>query len=222
MHLTTNTVPNILVTAAKLDLITEPRGRVLAWLIVMCINSALESCDTQNVGLYNSQKRNRTEFECEKNTDDAADDTRPSKLRRLLCNHDLADDTPMGLVCMDKADDGPRFVMDDPMSKALVALFKLFNMIVSSRVVSQRSWFVFTILEETAHCKRNHANNVLQFMPVSLVSQLMKCLPRMFSTDLILSLSDSSTNLGRKITAKILCEHQSMVSIRETYSLTTE
>lgn len=96
--------------------------------------------------------------------------------------------------------------LQEPLSSALKQVFKALSVIAERTVhVSQQTHFVFRFLEYIVRCGKDRARPVLQGMPNTLVPCLVRALPDLFTTDLILRLYDISTKNGRLATARDLC-----------------
>ncbi|CAG2056138.1 unnamed protein product [Timema podura] len=76
--------------------------------------------------------------------------------------------------------------------------------------VSQRTHFVCKFLQFLVQCGNDRTRLVLQGMPNTMVPCLLRALPELFSTDLLLRLYDLQTVVGRKATARDLCMLRNM------------
>ncbi|CAA9994340.1 unnamed protein product [Nesidiocoris tenuis] len=93
-----------------------------------------------------------------------------------------------------------------PLLHSLKILFNSFSLITEhTPYISQQTHFVFRVLEMLVMCGRDQTKPILQGMPNTLVPSLVRALPHMFSTDLVLRLYDLSSAAGRKATASDLC-----------------
>ncbi|CAH1408167.1 unnamed protein product [Nezara viridula] len=93
-----------------------------------------------------------------------------------------------------------------PLLKSLKFLFNFFSFVTEQTpYISQQTHFVFRFIELIVSCGKDEARPLLQHMPTTLVPSLVRALPDLFSTDLVLRLYDLNTTAGRKATASDLC-----------------
>ncbi|KAL1122382.1 hypothetical protein AAG570_003787 [Ranatra chinensis] len=96
--------------------------------------------------------------------------------------------------------------LQEPLLSALKSVFNAFSVIAEhTSYVSHHTYFVFKFLELIVTCGGDMARPLLQGMPNTLVRSLVRALPDMFTTDLVLRLYDLSSAAGRKATASDLC-----------------
>ncbi|KAG1714326.1 Mediator of RNA polymerase II transcription subunit 24 [Nymphon striatum] len=200
-------LPQTIFNKTKNAMLTEPYGSAIAKLTVMVIFSALETIKSDKSKTpKNSGKRRRSdsvmEDMCELLEDTSAEE-KPAKFRKIMGHGDLIDVQPIGLPA---GNEEP--YSSEPVFKAISELFQTFLSIVCEPLSSQCVHFVYAFLEEVVNCRRNEIPNVLQFVPLSLISQLIKCAPDEVSQEVILLVCDTTNVKSRKITAKSLCQLQ--------------
>ncbi|KAK2159520.1 hypothetical protein LSH36_151g01018 [Paralvinella palmiformis] len=145
------------------------------------------------------------------------------KLRRLssVCDDLLppnfgsdAFNVPSLMSAKDDNEPEPSYDTNDALNKALVNLFRLFNTILNQKTLSPRTEFVSSFVGETLKCETTVVRFILQFMPTSMIPQLLKCLDHSFTSDLVLHMCDLSTASGRNVAAKAICQHAHSVYVR--------
>uniref|UniRef100_A0A1B6MRZ1 Mediator of RNA polymerase II transcription subunit 24 n=1 Tax=Graphocephala atropunctata TaxID=36148 RepID=A0A1B6MRZ1_9HEMI len=177
------------------DLI-EPQSSALAKLCAYCIFATSISSGSSN---SNSSKRSRHKMESE----DLEELCPASKILRLDSSSS-PEAALMFLTSGNKESSSPP--LQEPLSSALKEVFKALSVIAERTAhVSQQTHFVFRLLEYIVRCGKDRARPVLQGMPNTLVPCLVRALPDLFTTDLILRLYDISTKNGRFATARDLC-----------------
>ncbi|XP_014674164.1 PREDICTED: mediator of RNA polymerase II transcription subunit 24-like [Priapulus caudatus] len=186
--LVTHTVPNILVTASKLEQLTDPRDRPSPGS-----SSCASTPPSPSRPRRPARRRPQATFDGDAATDD---EERPSKLPRCSGNHDLADDAPMGLVC--DAEGAARGGGEAAAPLPLVV----------------RARFVEEARRRGARARRRCCGALPSR---SSPSRRCSC-RRMFTPELILALCDASSRLGRKIATKILCQHQRHGALRHRHA----
>jgi len=216
------TIPSLLHADApcKLALLTDPRGSALAKLAVMCLTTVhkMRTLQKDTAGVRRGRKRTRTDVEMDDDEEDAEDD-RPNKLRRLPIHDDLSlGDSGFNLgdllSAREEPDVGPMYDAKDNLNKTMVNLFRLFGNVVCANKVCQKTGFVMAFITECVHAGPVTARFLLQFMPLSLVAQLVKVLPTEFTSELLLSVCDLTTTKSRRITTKILSQRAKWYHIR--------
>ncbi|XP_031440336.1 mediator of RNA polymerase II transcription subunit 24 [Clupea harengus] len=137
------------------------------------------------------------------------DDTQPSKLMRLLSSNE---DEPVML-----SSPGDRTMstslsasqlhavnMRDPLNRVLANLFLLISSILASKTAGPHTQFVQSFMEECVEClEQGSRGSILQFMPFTMVSELVK-LPALAKPRVVLSISDLTLPLGRRVAAKAI------------------
>jgi mediator of RNA polymerase II transcription subunit 24 len=202
LSLLVHCLPGLLQSEKRSTLLIEPRGSSLARFVAMCMFSALQSRHGAKGVKKRNNKRTRRDVEMEEMAH-SIDFKRPQRSRCLVSGADIDDDI-IGST--------PGLNLQDPLHKAIAELFRLFSVLASDPVLSQRTQFVIFFLQQVVACGKLHAKNVLQFMPASLVPKLLKCLPEMFTIELLLGLCDTNTVFGRRLTAKVLIQLQNSKS----------
>ncbi|KAF6207841.1 hypothetical protein GE061_016290 [Apolygus lucorum] len=182
--LLTSVLPQYLHNKAMSDDLFEPQCSALAKLCAYCTYAAWQSQSTNN------RKRPHP-------PSDDLDDL-PSKILHL-------EEGP--LMLKGPPPDAPSVPpLKGPLLNSLKILFNSFSLITEhTPYISQQTHFVFRVLEMLVTCGRDQTKPILQGMPSTLVPSLVRALPHMFSTDLVLRLYDLTSNAGRKATASDLC-----------------
>uniref|UniRef100_T1JEP9 Mediator of RNA polymerase II transcription subunit 24 n=1 Tax=Strigamia maritima TaxID=126957 RepID=T1JEP9_STRMM len=206
LALLTCILPSYLQNMNRMEALTEPYASALAKLTVMCIYSGLQAKLSQKAVAGGRKKSSKKMRRDQEDNFDLSESGRSSKYRRVMSDVDMLelDDAPMGLLLT--ASSQSNINMAEPLNKAIDELFRLFGVIANDHNLSPRTHFVFLFLQQTVVCGKSHMRMILQFMQINLVSKMMKCLPDLFSTELVLSLCDTQTAVGRKAMAKMLCQ----------------
>uniref|UniRef100_A0A4W4H831 Mediator of RNA polymerase II transcription subunit 24 n=1 Tax=Electrophorus electricus TaxID=8005 RepID=A0A4W4H831_ELEEL len=137
------------------------------------------------------------------------DDTQPSKLMRLLSSNE---DEPAVL-----SSPGDRTMssslsaaqlhtvnMRDPLNRVLANLFLLISSILGSKTAGPHTQFVQSFIKECVECtEQGSRGSILQFMPFTMVSELVK-LHVLAKPRVILSITDMTLPLGRRVAAKAI------------------
>ncbi|XP_046388735.1 mediator of RNA polymerase II transcription subunit 24 [Ischnura elegans] len=229
-------LPQYLQNQMQREQLVEPQATALAQLCAYCVFSAVEaqggventvsssssvsgSGNGMNIGgngRGGSRKRSRRDMEGED-----LEGICPSKLLRLAPSLSM-NTTPepndaaalFGSVVGASSTVGTQrraWSIPDPLQMALNELFQAFSVIVQDGEVSQQTHFVFKFLECVVKCGgRDRTGIVLQSMPSSLVPSLLRSLPDLFTTDLLLRLHDIRTVSGRRAAARDLCMLRNM------------
>ncbi|XP_077979024.1 mediator of RNA polymerase II transcription subunit 24-like [Glandiceps talaboti] len=220
LALTRNVLTQILNDPCQWQNLCDPRGHALATLSVWCIAAAQTSQNSYKEARskescfkpLRGRKRGRTDVD----KDDSGfskDESRPTKLRRMLSTADedsntatLAEFAANGGIMMLMSHSQQPQIMSDPFNRALASLFQLFASILSENIIGPRSEFVMSFVKEALQCGEYVSRNILQFMPVNMISQLFRSsLAGTFPSDLALAVCDLDLPMGRKIAAKMLC-----------------
>ncbi|XP_009430509.1 mediator of RNA polymerase II transcription subunit 24 isoform X4 [Pan troglodytes] len=94
--------------------------------------------------------------------------------------------------------------MRDPLNRVLANLFLLISSILGSRTAGPHTQFVQWFMEECVDClEQGGRGSVLQFMPFTTVSELVK-VSAMSSPKVVLAITDLSLPLGRQVAAKAI------------------
>ncbi|XP_062859930.1 mediator of RNA polymerase II transcription subunit 24 [Trichomycterus rosablanca] len=200
-------VPNLLTDPAHWHSLADPPGRALAKLSVWCALSSYSSHHKVHASVR-QRKRQREDIEdyCSLFP---LDDTQPSKLMRLLSSNE---DEPAVL-----SSPGDRMMssslsasqlhtvnMRDPLNRVLANLFLLISSILSSKTVGPHTQFVQSFIEECVECsEQGSRGSILQFMPFTMVSELVK-LHALAKPKVVLSITDLTLPLGRRVAAKAI------------------
>ncbi|XP_013863576.1 mediator of RNA polymerase II transcription subunit 24 isoform X2 [Austrofundulus limnaeus] len=200
-------LPNLLTDSAHWHSLSDPPGKALAKLSVWC---ALSSYSSHHKGPSSARQRKRQREDIEDyNSLFPLDDTQPSKLMRLLSSNE---DEPAAL-----SSPGDRSMnsslsasqihtvnMRDPLNRVLANLFLLFSSILSSRMAGPHTQFVQSFIEECVEClEQGSHGSILQFMPFTMVSELVK-LPALAKPKAVLAMTDLNLPLGRRVAAKAI------------------
>ncbi|XP_070565869.1 mediator of RNA polymerase II transcription subunit 24-like isoform X2 [Ptychodera flava] len=200
--------------------LSDPRGHALATLSVWCIAAAQTSQNSYREARskesafkpLRGRKRVRTDVEKDE-SGFCKDESRPSKLRRLLSTAEednntatLAEFAANGGIMMLMSHSQQPQIMTDPFNRALASLFQLFASILAENTIGPRSEFVMSFVKDALQCGEGVSRSILQFMPVNMISQLFRSsLAGTFPSDLALAVCDLELPMGRKIAAKMLC-----------------
>ncbi|XP_026468595.1 mediator of RNA polymerase II transcription subunit 24-like [Ctenocephalides felis] len=187
------------------EALTEPGAGALAALTARCVLACLSAQDHSTTA---SLKRSRS---------DAFGDESPSesKSRRLNDNVNGACTTAAELalnasIFPQTLGDGSRTPepQKSPLITALKALFEILEKLATDKVSTTRqTYFAMQLLRKlvTSPMKGKGSRELLRTLPDQLVPALVRALPEMFSTALILRLYDIDTPAGRSATARDLC-----------------
>ncbi|CAD6227827.1 GSCOCG00006285001-RA-CDS [Cotesia congregata] len=204
LDLLNHVLPQYLYNSQQGEQLVEPQSSELAKLCVYCILSTLEF-NNSNPQKGNNRKRTRRDLESE---DMEAICGPANKLLRL----NETGDTNAIFGSNSPQASGPTngtqksLVLRDPLLNTLNGLFKTFNYLAArDGQVSQQTNFILQFLKIMVQCGKDRTRVVLQGMPQTLVPCLLKALPELFTTDLLLRLYDIQTTPGRKATARDLC-----------------
>ncbi|XP_076851106.1 mediator of RNA polymerase II transcription subunit 24 isoform X1 [Brachyhypopomus gauderio] len=200
-------LPNLLTDPAHWHSLADPPGRALAKLSVWCALSSYSSHHKLHTSAR-QRKRQREDIE-DYSSLFPLDDTQPSKLMRLLSSNE---DEPSVL-----SSPGDRTMssslsaaqlhtvnMRDPLNRVLANLFLLISSILGSKTAGPHTQFVQSFIEECVECtEQGGRGSILQFMPFTLVSELVK-LHVLAKPKVILSITDLTLPLGRRVAAKAI------------------
>uniref|UniRef100_A0A7N6BZM3 Mediator of RNA polymerase II transcription subunit 24 n=1 Tax=Anabas testudineus TaxID=64144 RepID=A0A7N6BZM3_ANATE len=200
-------LPNLLTDSAHWQSLADPPGKALAKLSVWC---ALSSYSCHPKGSFSARQRKRQREDIEDYSSlFPLDDTQPSKLMRLLSSNE---DEPVAL-----SSPGDRSMssslsasqlhtvnMRDPLNRVLANLFLLISSILGSKKAGPHTQFVQSFMEECVEClEQGSRRGILQFMPFTMVSELVK-LPALAKPKVVLAITDLSLPLGRRVAAKAI------------------
>ncbi|XP_022080010.1 mediator of RNA polymerase II transcription subunit 24-like [Acanthaster planci] len=216
LTLTRKVLPRILADPLNFEKLSNPRGHALARLTVWCIAATLTNhtssrdskCKESPFRLLRGRKRSRMDLDRE-DSSVLKDETRPSKIRRLLSvgDEDNATTTLTGSVSYSTG-----FLvaqtqqqLNEPFPKALVSLFQLLSSLMSSSMIGPRTEFVVSVITEIIHCSEHIASGVLQFAPITMMSQMLNTSSGQFLLDLALAVGRVDSIVARRLAAKALC-----------------
>ncbi|XP_008553278.1 mediator of RNA polymerase II transcription subunit 24 [Microplitis demolitor] len=204
LDLLNHVLPQYLYNSQQSEQLVEPQSSELAKLGVYCILSTLEF-NNSNPQKGNSRKRTRRDLESEEM------EAICGPANKLLRLNETGDSNAIFGSNSPQAS-GPTnstqksLVLRDPLLSTLNRLFKTFNYLAArDGQVSQQTHFILQFLKIMVQCGKDRTRVVLQGMPQTLVPCLLKALPELFTTDLLLRLYDIQTTPGRKATARDLC-----------------
>ncbi|XP_069683870.1 mediator of RNA polymerase II transcription subunit 24 isoform X2 [Periplaneta americana] len=209
-------LPQYLHNRLQSEELVEPQASALAKLCAYCVFAALEFQSNTTPGQVNSRKRSRRDMEGE----DLEGLYPSSKLLRMSSGVAETADTAalFGTATSSSQNSTQPYsnssqptTIKEPLQKALNDLFHTFTVIAGrDGEVSQQTHFVCKFLQFVVRCGRDRTRLVLQGMPNTLVPCLLRSLPDLFTTDLLLRLYDINTVAGRKATARDLCMLRNM------------
>ncbi|XP_011688763.1 PREDICTED: mediator of RNA polymerase II transcription subunit 24 [Wasmannia auropunctata] len=203
LDLINHIIPQYLYNSMQSDELVEPQSSILAKLCVYCIFSTLEY---NNSNPYRGNNRKRVRRDLDADELDALGVT--NKLLRL---NETGENVPIFSSQSPQAQGSSNgqksvIVLRDPLMTALNNLFTVFAFLAGrDGEVSQQTHFIFQFLRLMVQCGKDRTRIVLQGMPQTLVPCLLKALPELFTTDILLRLYDIQTTIGRKVTARDLC-----------------
>uniref|UniRef100_A0A2I3SVC2 Mediator of RNA polymerase II transcription subunit 24 n=1 Tax=Pan troglodytes TaxID=9598 RepID=A0A2I3SVC2_PANTR len=202
-------LPGLLTDSSKWHSLMDPPGTALAKLAVWCALSSYSSHKGQ--ASTRQKKRHREDIE-DYISLFPLDDVQPSKLMRLLSsNEDDANilSSPSECVGWPHATPFPGNSLPDALQASLqlvreANLFLLISSILGSRTAGPHTQFVQWFMEECVDClEQGGRGSVLQFMPFTTVSELVK-VSAMSSPKVVLAITDLSLPLGRQVAAKAI------------------
>lgn len=200
-------VPNLLTDPAHWHSLADPPGRALAKLSVWCALSSYSSHHKIH-SLARQRKRQREDIE-DYSSLFPLDDTQPSKLMRLLSSNEdeptvLSSPGDRSMSSSLSASQLHTVNMRDPLNRVLANLFLLISSILSSKTAGPHTQFVQCFIEECVECsEQGSRGSILQFMPFTMVSELVK-LHALARPKVVLSITDLTLPLGRRVAAKAI------------------
>ncbi|KYM99981.1 Mediator of RNA polymerase II transcription subunit 24 [Cyphomyrmex costatus] len=203
LDLINHIIPQYLHNSMQSDELVEPQSSILAKLCVYCIFSTLEY-NNSNPYRGNNRKRVRRDLD----TDDLDALGVSNKLLRLNETGENVSIFSSQSPQAQGSSNGQKSVviLRDPLMTALNNLFTIFAFLAGrDGEVSQQTHFILQFLRFMVQCGKDRTRIVLQGMPQTLVPCLLKALPELFTTDILLRLYDIQTMIGRKATARDLC-----------------
>ncbi|KAM5273731.1 mediator of RNA polymerase II transcription subunit 24 isoform 1-T1 [Ctenodactylus gundi] len=199
-------LPGLLTDSSKWHSLMDPPGTALAKLAVWCALSSYSSHKGQ--ASSRQKKRHREDIE-DYISLFPLDDTQPSKLMRLLSSNEddaniLSSPTDRSMNSSFSASQLHTVNMRDPLNRVLANLFLLISSILGSRAAGPHTQFVQWFMEECVDClEQDSRGSILQFMPFTTVSELVK-VSAMSSPKVVLAITDLSLPLGRQVAAKAI------------------
>ncbi|XP_034991100.2 mediator of RNA polymerase II transcription subunit 24 isoform X3 [Zootoca vivipara] len=200
-------LPNLLTDSSKWHMLMDPPGKALAKLSVWCASSSYSS---HNKGQTSAWQRKRHREDIEDYTSlFPLDDTQPSKLMRLLSSNEedtsiLSSPTDRTMSTSLSASQLHTVSMRDPLNRVLANLFLLISSILGAKTAGTHTQFVQWFMEECVDClEQGSRGSILQFMPFTMVSELVKA-STMSSPRIVLAITDLSLPLGRRVAAKAI------------------
>lgn len=101
---------------------------------------------------------------------------------------------------------GNEVTLKDPLLTALRDLFNMFeNSGFNDGLISQQTHFIFHFLKYIVQIGKCRSSVILPAVPNDLISNLLRSLPELFNTNLILNFYNINTTSGRNNIAKGLC-----------------
>ncbi|XP_006610970.1 mediator of RNA polymerase II transcription subunit 24 isoform X4 [Apis dorsata] len=201
----TQSLESLLNTGGSLwsEELVEPQSSVLAKLCVYCIFSTLEY-NNSSPCRGNSRKRVRRDLDAEEL------DALGVPANKILRLNEAGDSNPIfgsqSPQAQGSTNGQKSVVLRDPLLSALNGLFTIFTFLAGrDGEVSQQTHFILQFLRLMVQCGKDRTRIVLQGMPQTLVPCLLKALPELFTTDILLRFYDIQTIVGRKATARDLC-----------------
>ncbi|XP_060828388.1 mediator of RNA polymerase II transcription subunit 24 isoform X2 [Bombus pascuorum] len=203
VHPPTQSKTKVLSMSHRSEELVEPQSSVLAKLCVYCIFSTLEY-NNSNPSRGNSKKRVRRDIDADEL------DALGVPANKILRLNDAGDSKPIfgsqSPQAQGSTNGQKSVVLRDPLLSALNALFTIFTFLAGrDGEVSQQTHFILQFLRLMVQCGKDRTRIVLQGMPQTLVPCLLKALPELFTTDILLRFYDIQTAVGRKATARDLC-----------------
>uniref|UniRef100_A0A663MQ05 Mediator of RNA polymerase II transcription subunit 24 n=1 Tax=Athene cunicularia TaxID=194338 RepID=A0A663MQ05_ATHCN len=200
-------LPNLLTDSSKWHTLMDPPGKALAKLSVWC---ALSSYSSHNKGQASARqkKRHREDIEVDYISLFPLDDTQPSKLMRLLSSNEedanVLSSPNRSMSSSLSASQLHTVSMRDPLNRVLANLFLLISSILGAKTAGPHTQFVQWFMEECVDClEQGSRGSILQFMPFTMVSELVK-VSTMSSPKIVLAITDLSLPLGRRVAAKAI------------------
>uniref|UniRef100_A0A2K5W352 Mediator of RNA polymerase II transcription subunit 24 n=1 Tax=Macaca fascicularis TaxID=9541 RepID=A0A2K5W352_MACFA len=198
-------LPGLLTDSSKWHSLMDPPGPALAKLAVWCALSSYSSHKGQ--ASTRQKKRHREDIE-DYISLFPLDDVQPSKLMRLLSSNEddanILSSPNRSMSSSLSASQLHTVNMRDPLNRVLANLFLLISSILGSRTAGPHTQFVQWFMEECVDClEQGGRGSVLQFMPFTTVSELVK-VSAMSSPKVVLAITDLSLPRGRQVAAKAI------------------
>lgn len=170
---------------------------------------ALSSYSSHNKGQASARQKKRHREDIEDYISlFPLDDTQPSKLMRLLSSNEeesnILSSPNRSMSSSLSASQLHTVSMRDPLNRVLANLFLLISSILGSKTAGTHTQFVQWFMEECVEClEQGSRGSILQFMPFTMVSELVK-VSTMSSPKIVLAITDLSLPLGRRVAAKAI------------------
>ncbi|XP_075436251.1 mediator of RNA polymerase II transcription subunit 24 [Ascaphus truei] len=201
-------LPALLTDSATWHTLMDPPGRALAKLSVWC---AMTSYSTHNKGQLSPRQRKRHREDIEDYSSlFPLDDTQRSKLMRLLSSNEedhagtAASPTDRPMNNSLSASQIHNVSAKEPLNRVLANLFLLISSILGAKTSGAHTQFVHWFMEECVESlEPGGKGGILQFMPFSMVSELVK-VSTLSSPKIVLAITDLTLPLGRRVAAKAL------------------
>ncbi|KAK2536209.1 Med24 [Columba guinea] len=183
-------LPSLLTDSSKWHTLMDPPGKALAKLSVWC---ALSSYSSHNKGQASARQKKRHREDIEDYISlFPLDDTQPSKLMRLLSSNE----EDANILS------SPNRSMSTSLSASQLHTVSMRDPL--NRTAGTHTQFVQWFMEECVDClEQGSRGSILQFMPFTMVSELVK-VSTMSSPRIILAITDLSLPLGRRVAAKAI------------------
>uniref|UniRef100_A0A8C5IMD4 Mediator of RNA polymerase II transcription subunit 24 n=1 Tax=Junco hyemalis TaxID=40217 RepID=A0A8C5IMD4_JUNHY len=191
-------LPNLLTDSSKWHTLMDPPGKALAKLSVWCALSSYSSHSKVQASAR-QKKRHREDIE-DYISLFPLDDTQPSKLMRLLSSNEedsnILSSPNRSMSSSLSASQLHTVSMRDPLNRVLANLFLLISSILGAKTAGTHTQFVQWFMEECVEClEQGSRGSILQFMPFTMVSELVK-VSTMSSPKIVLAITDLSLPLG--------------------------
>ncbi|XP_029032801.1 mediator of RNA polymerase II transcription subunit 24 isoform X2 [Osmia bicornis bicornis] len=203
LDLINHIIPQYLYNSLQSEELVEPQSSILAKLCVYCIFSTLEY-NNSNPYRGNNRKRVRRDLDADEL------DALGVPANKILRLNEAGDSNPIfgsqSPQSQGSTNGQKSVVLRDPLLSALNGLFTIFSFLAGrDGEVSQQTHFILQFLRLMVQCGKDRTRILLQGMPQTLVPCLLKALPELFTTDILLRFYDIQTAAGRKATARDLC-----------------
>ncbi|XP_038018911.1 mediator of RNA polymerase II transcription subunit 24 isoform X2 [Motacilla alba alba] len=209
-------LPNLLTDSSKWHTLMDPPGKALANATLVPISCCpLRErkllCPAPIVSKVQAsarqKKRHREDIE-DYISLFPLDDTQPSKLMRLLSSNEedsnILSSPNRSMSSSLSASQLHTVSMRDPLNRVLANLFLLISSILGAKTAGTHTQFVQWFMEECVEClEQGSRGSILQFMPFTMVSELVK-VSTMSSPKIVLAITDLSLPLGRRVAAKAI------------------
>lgn len=108
---------------------------------------------------------------------------------------------------MPRFDNPEQQMPETPAKKLVYSILQLLSMFEKMQEggITPQTYFIFNLIKSLVEVKIQSANAILAYIPSTLISDLLKTLPNLFSYSMLLHLHDVSTTSGRINMAKDLC-----------------